>query len=76
MIVGYLGENEVPYCAECWSNLKAARRGPWRRLTTKIGDRRDTFRIIDDCHACHAQIDYEDIEDSRASCDLQDDTEI
>jgi len=62
MVVGYVGNNHKPYCAECWSRLAAAGWEPDKLLITETGERRDMFRIIDDCHECGAKIDYEDIE--------------
>jgi enamine deaminase RidA (YjgF/YER057c/UK114 family) len=65
VIVGYLGDNDEPYCAECWSKLANAGRKPVMLLTTETGERRDNFRIIDDCRECKAKIDYEDTTDCR-----------
>jgi len=63
MIVGYVGDNDRPYCVACWSRLATAGREPLKLLVTETGERRDTFRLIDDCFECHAKIDYEDITD-------------
>jgi enamine deaminase RidA (YjgF/YER057c/UK114 family) len=62
MIVGYVGDDNKPYCVECWSRHAKTGRESHARLITETGERRDTFRIIDDCCECQAKIDYEDTE--------------
>jgi len=71
VIVGYVGDNDKPYCAKCWAKLAAAGPEPLKLLVTETGDRRDTFRLVDDCHECDAKIDYEDIEHCAGHCELE-----
>jgi enamine deaminase RidA (YjgF/YER057c/UK114 family) len=71
-IVGYVGDENKPYCVECWSKLTGAWCKPVKLLITKTGEHRDTFRIIDDCCKCQAKIDYEASEDCAGQRHLAD----
>lgn len=62
-IVGYVGRGGGYYCVQCWLQKAASGSRPQRMLTTEVGDRRDVFRIIDDCRVCGTKLDYQDIRD-------------